>query len=218
MNIAEILKNCPKGTKLYSPLFGECKLIHVDCISNSAYPITIKTEHDEHSFTKDGLFYKNYTNSECLLFPSKDNRDWSTFKVNKEKELPKSWEEFCKTHPRKANEVCFSNIGEIGYVNYTAGFKRNKFWDRSILPSKELAEAMLALCQLIQLRDCYNDDWIPDWTNDCSYKYCLEVTKNEIITCMYCVTSRILVFKTKELCDEFLKNFKDLLEVAKPLL
>ena len=81
MNIAEILKDCPKGTKLYSPLFGECELLYIDCSSNTPYPIIIGVKYEEHCFTKDGLFYKEYTNGECLLFPSKNNRDWSTFKI-----------------------------------------------------------------------------------------------------------------------------------------
>lgn len=86
MNIAEILKDCPKGTKLYSPLFGECELMYVDCVSNTPYPIIIKSKYGEHSFTKDGLFYREYIDGECMLFPSKDNRDWSTFKAQKKKE------------------------------------------------------------------------------------------------------------------------------------
>ena len=73
-NIAELLKDCPRGTKLYSPLCGECEYV---CIENIF--IKIKDIDDYvHSFFSDGRRYKN---GECVLFPSKENRDWSTFKI-----------------------------------------------------------------------------------------------------------------------------------------
>lgn len=75
MNIAKILKDCPKGTKLYSPLCGECKLDTVTCESILVESTTFKTLH----FNEDGTYYEGYDDAECLLFPSKENRDWSTF-------------------------------------------------------------------------------------------------------------------------------------------
>lgn len=83
MNIAEILKDCPKGTKLYSPLFGEVVLMYVDFTSNTPYPIVIGTNCGEYTLTKDGFFYKEHPNGECMLFPSKHNRDWFKFKTPK---------------------------------------------------------------------------------------------------------------------------------------
>ena len=75
MNIAEILKDCPKGTKLYSPLCGECKLDTVTCKSILVESTTFKTLH----FNEDGTYYEGYDDAECLLFPSKENRDWDKF-------------------------------------------------------------------------------------------------------------------------------------------
>ena len=72
INIAEILKDCPKGTKLYSPLCGECKYIRVE---NNLIKVEDCDEYI-HAFFSDGLRYRN---GECLLFPSKDQKDWSTF-------------------------------------------------------------------------------------------------------------------------------------------
>ena len=40
MNIAEVLKDVPEGTTLYSPLIGECKLIGV--VIDDNYPIKVK--------------------------------------------------------------------------------------------------------------------------------------------------------------------------------
>lgn len=81
MNIAEILKDCPKGTKLYSPVFGEVVLKHVDnsgkypinCIKNNGLPVL---------FTSDGRLFYGYPDDECVLFQSKDQRDWSKFEVS----------------------------------------------------------------------------------------------------------------------------------------
>ncbi len=71
--IAEILKNKPKGTKLYSPLFGDVYLLGVD---NNI--IRIKYYEETVIFFGDGRYY-NYPESEPLLFPSKEMRDWSKF-------------------------------------------------------------------------------------------------------------------------------------------
>lgn len=73
LNIAEILKNKPKGTKLYSPLFGDVYLLGVD---NNI--IRIKYHEEIVIFFGDGRYY-NYPESEPLLFPSKEIRDWSKF-------------------------------------------------------------------------------------------------------------------------------------------
>ena len=80
MNIANLLKYCPKGTKLYSLIHGEVTLYEVK-IRND-YPITVITCTNGYEyFTSEGLFNKCYPNSECVLFPSKEQRDWSKFRI-----------------------------------------------------------------------------------------------------------------------------------------
>ena len=77
INIAEILKDCPKGTKLYSLLFGNVTLKEVD--TSIIVPIkVIDSLNFYHCFTKTGLYY-NRANAECLLFPSSEIRDWTKF-------------------------------------------------------------------------------------------------------------------------------------------
>lgn len=75
MNIAEILKCCPKGTKLYSPIYGDVTLDEV--CHNSMIKVIIKNN-TSRGFCKDGS-YSEY--GECILFPSKDQRDWKKFKL-----------------------------------------------------------------------------------------------------------------------------------------
>lgn len=81
MNIAKILKNCPKGTKLYSSLYGEVELVKVK--ENDIYPIVVSClefENQIEKFNKDGK--KLIAHKEPTLFPSRDQRDWSKFGAN----------------------------------------------------------------------------------------------------------------------------------------
>ena len=97
LNLVEILKDCPEGTKLYSPVYGDVELVKViqvedeilSSIEDDIYPIKIKLNNNSlDNFTKDGLIFADY-NGECMLFPSKDQRDWSKFKPTKPKFVPK---------------------------------------------------------------------------------------------------------------------------------
>lgn len=77
INIAEILKHCPKGTKLYSTVFGKVTFDSIDI--DEKYPIVVyKLDGMKTSFTEEG-HYTGYPNSECLLFPSSEMRDWTKF-------------------------------------------------------------------------------------------------------------------------------------------
>lgn len=72
MNIAKILKDTHRGTKLYSPAFGEVTFMNVTSdIINVKDSVKI-----ERTFYSDGKFY---VGGECMLFPSRENRDWSKF-------------------------------------------------------------------------------------------------------------------------------------------
>lgn len=79
LDLAEILKNCPRGTKLYSPLCGEVALDSVD-EDYMYYPIKANRDGLQLTFARDGRFHRKF-NGECMLFPSKDQRDWSKFKA-----------------------------------------------------------------------------------------------------------------------------------------
>lgn len=77
INIAEILKDYPKGTKLYSPLVGNVTLESINNYSTDAI-IEIKVHNSYYCFYKTGTYY-NHTGAECLLFPSSEMRDWTKF-------------------------------------------------------------------------------------------------------------------------------------------
>lgn len=86
MNIAEILKKYPKGTKLYSPLYGEIELVSV---YDKKYTIVCshKVNNVEYyrTFTEEGKC-RDY-NAELMLYPSRDQRDWNKFGVTNQKNI-----------------------------------------------------------------------------------------------------------------------------------
>lgn len=78
INIAEILKDMPEGTKLWTPLLGKVALNGV-YYNNKTRPISVRgTNIFTFLFTQYGRYY-NTEGAEMLLFPSKDMRDWSKF-------------------------------------------------------------------------------------------------------------------------------------------
>lgn len=94
LNLAEILKDCPKGTKLYSPALGEVDFAGINYYDRT-YPIMVKTKDVTFSFTEQGKLH-DIKQSECMLFPSREQRDWSKFKSIWPKFDPKTLQPFDK--------------------------------------------------------------------------------------------------------------------------
>lgn len=123
INLVEILKDCPKGTKLYTPIAGEVKLKAVRLNRGNAtdpIDVTYNNKGDYLSFTKEGLYY-DFPNGECLLFPAKDQRDWSKWECSKPKFDPKTLQPFDKVLARDCNgmdwnALLFSHINTKGKV------------------------------------------------------------------------------------------------------
>ena len=126
LNLVEILKDCPEGTKLYTPIWGEVVFIEVRKNKNCPYPICINTNAAS-SYTylaKDGRYLINREETECILFPSKDQRDWSKFTapwLKKERFDPKTLQPFDKVLVKYLEDdywTCdlFSNITKDGKI------------------------------------------------------------------------------------------------------
>ena len=95
LNLVEILKDCPQGTKLYSPALGEAELVKIVNMDR-VYPIKVKSaEYGIFAFTSQGKIY-NVGQGECMLFPSREQRDWGKFKPDKHKFDPKTLQPFDK--------------------------------------------------------------------------------------------------------------------------
>ena len=129
--------------------------------------------------------------------------------------LPKTWEEFCKQNNINKEEafICTScDIETIKKVNA----QRIVDYDKNVLPSKQAAEQHLALMQLHQLRDCYRQGWIPDWDDE---KFIITVNYKEFYSVGKCIkTKEFLAFQSREIAEEFLTNFQDLIKQAGDLI
>ena len=108
IDLTKILKDCPNRFKLYTPLMGEVVFIKV---SECTLPLPVMTLHSSGiylSFTKEGYYFNfNNKDSECLLFPSKDQRDWSKFTApwyKKEKFDPKTLKTFDRVLVRDSSD------------------------------------------------------------------------------------------------------------------
>ena len=129
IDLTKILKDCPAGTKLYSTIFGDVKFSHI--FNDSDYPVVLHTYNGGVTFvTKYGKHNIDYEKEgECVLFPSKEQRDWSRFTApwyKKEKFDPKTLKPFDRVMVRDYyNEAWFctffSHKGEdCGYPYDTA--------------------------------------------------------------------------------------------------
>lgn len=84
INIAKKLENAQIGTKLYSMVYGEVQLTKIDKYENECDICYSWNDNDGDKLSdfvdEYGRFPK--CNGECTLFPSKDQRDWSKFKID----------------------------------------------------------------------------------------------------------------------------------------
>ena len=107
INLTKILKDCPKGTEFYHAAYGRVwfRCINLDC----SYPIRLslsKKISDDVCVRSKGFLRKDY-DGECLLFPSKYQRDWSKFSApwyKNEKFDPKTLGPFDKVLVKISNE------------------------------------------------------------------------------------------------------------------
>ncbi len=88
LNLCEILKNCPYETKLYCTFLGDVTFLTIN--ENT---INVRYGYATYTFLKDGTYTRE---GECVLFPSKEQRDWSKFKVPIKRFDPKKFQPFDK--------------------------------------------------------------------------------------------------------------------------
>lgn len=146
IDLTKILKDCPKGWKLYSTIHGEVKFVGID--NNPIYFwIDVVTEDGVHAnYTSEGKVSPKY-NGECVLFPSKDQRDWSKFTApwfKKEKFDPKTLKPFDKVlvidSDRAWTPLLFS------YLEYSLNYPRMQCFDftaRKVIPYNQETEHLL---------------------------------------------------------------------------
>ena len=114
----------------------------------------------------------------------------------------------------KDNKVVFKDINPKLPKTWEEFCKTYK--STYVLPSKYAAKQHLALMQLHQLRDCYRQGWIPDEDDE---KFIITVNYREFYSVGKCInTKEFLAFQSREIAEEFLTNFRDLIEQAGDLI
>lgn len=149
------------------------------------------------------------------------DKEKSTFEkiVFKKKEnKPRSWKEYlCSgNHP---NRLWFINqrISSTECNVKDFDLNRSNCHMAAYLPSKELAEAFLAMMQLMSLRQAWIGDWKPDWIRKTN-NHCINICDNEYNVAEYARAHQALSFPTREMAVDFMNCFKGLLKQAKPLI
>ena len=152
IDLTKILKDCPKGWKFYSSVYGDVEFVEIlpnipfpkRSQENGLYllktlmlelPIRLKADFFEYGISSAGEHRKGV--GECTLFPSRENRDWSKFTApwyKKEKFDPKTLKPFDRVLIRDRDDdnwCCdlFSHIEEENrdYRYVASGFFYYKF-------------------------------------------------------------------------------------------
>ena len=121
LDLTKILEGCPPGTEFYHSGFGRVWLVCIDL--DSDYPIRLSLNNDpcdNTALTKKGTVNVKYE-GECILFPSRTQRDWSKFerfwdKPKVERFDPNTFHPFDNVLVR--DSVCYSwNAVPFSHIN-----------------------------------------------------------------------------------------------------
>ena len=119
--------------------------------------------------------------------------------------LPKTWEEYRKM---KGDEGEKANAAlNFAYTSINSAF-----------PDYHDTQKHIALMKLHLLRDDYRIGWVPEWGNIDESKFSIEMVGNEFTVENYGITRHFLSFQDKKRANEFLTNFRELIEEAGDLI
>jgi hypothetical protein len=131
INIAEILRNKPRGIRLYSPIFGNCTFCYIREDTND---ICVKKYYEViEYFNSEGLYF---TLGEVMLFPSKEMRVWDKFAWKKGDALSCGVDNLC-IFEKWANEEYTEFYAKFVTPNYSGNTFKTEKW------SKETNEAVI---------------------------------------------------------------------------
>ena len=122
LNLCEILKNCPEGTELWSDNYGLVKFVNVSTEWDT--PIRVKlTNGFIARYTEEGWCDKRFP-ANCLLWPSRDCRDWSKFTapwLKKERFDPKTLKAFDRVLVKDSESLTWK-INMFSHINNKAEY------------------------------------------------------------------------------------------------
>lgn len=200
LNLCEILKG-HEGETFYSPMYGEVKLIGTDSFifpGNSNYPIVISgiNGQDISNLCPNGHFL-NEDRGECMLFPSKDQRDWNKWVEEQKPKTPKTWSKI-----KDKNIYYFKVCNDLIELESSATV---------LSPIEKSALALLKIHQLIEVGyggNVTNEEW----RNSKLIKVIIsrqelkEIGEDTPFTKLLTqFTFSHIAFHTKEQAEEFLK-------------
>ena len=78
IDLTKILKNCPKGYQFWSPMLGDVKLYNINQ-ERKIVSVILETDATWDINANGTISIGNVTSPDIMLYPSKDQRDWSKF-------------------------------------------------------------------------------------------------------------------------------------------
>ena len=120
--------------------------------------------------------------------------------------LPKTWDEYCAKH------------GDMGVIIKASLGTAYVALNKHVFSDYKQAQAHITKMKLHLLRDEYRRGWKPDWRVGNSGKYVIESSEGECYVVKYKHISSFLAFQDEKIANEFLTNFRDLIEEAEDLI
>jgi hypothetical protein len=117
---------------------------------------------------------------------------------------PETWEEFVNLFPVKLDECYIDKDSSIKFDIQSRS--------KTLIPSEKYANSIIALIQLLQLRQCYNLDWKPNWQDFRQEKWIIVENLYGTLSIEKANIPNFLAFRSEELADKFLNNFRSLIE------
>lgn len=218
LNLVELLRNVPKGTKLYSPLFD--KEVLLDEVDGDKIRVITKAGNKyRYEFYERGNFIRD--EGECLLFPSKENRDWQTFKIESKSKAfqvgdyvkKKDSNNIFRIKKLDNSSVTFikilSNLSEIEErtIGVTEGIMESEYLPNNYEKVEKFNHEWLKSFDKVIVRNSAKQIWIIGWFSH-SHNKCY-VTDSSY-TFSYCIPfneeTEHLVGTDSEEPDEFYKS------------
>lgn len=123
LDLREILKNASEGLELWSYACGTCYFEQI--VKYTDYPIVCRTIGKDGQirsieFTKEGKRDTIYSNGKCVLFPSEQNHDWSTFVVPKDHKEFKPFEKVLRANSKEWQNALYPwmNVWSCDFYNF----------------------------------------------------------------------------------------------------
>ena len=207
LNLCEKLKYCPEGTQFWSPLLGDVKFM---CVGDRSVTVEDKNTNSwdinsDSTLTIGGV--GGVTSEEPMLYPSREQRDWSNVKYERPvEELPKTWDEFVREMGFDPEKFKFDGLyTELSDSMLAGGDDIGRYCDQHI-----------AQVKLHALRDCYRQGWEPEYNEKSCSIMMLKNGTYKVVD--FVSTSKFLSFRDRQTAILFLACFEEIIKEAGDLI